>query len=210
MEKELDSIDFHSLRHTFGTLLAASGVHPKVAQDLMRHSDINLTMSRYTHTLRGQTVSAIESLPDFGLPSIQSNAASATGTDGHGAKSAYKPAYKKLAKKADFTRPPMSSIDIQNSIERQMSKASKSSLNGILDIKKDQMSASGLEYAREDSNLQPSDSKSAHKQARTFPNPRVSSVSAPVSKSTCGHPPLSLGAQYALSLLPVGPLSRYR
>ena len=47
-------IDFQSLRHAFGTMLAASGVHPKTAQDLMRHSDINLTMSRYTHTLRGQ------------------------------------------------------------------------------------------------------------------------------------------------------------
>ena len=58
-------LDFHSLRHTFGTMLAASGVHPKTAQDLMRHSDINLTMSRYTHTLRGQTARAVESLPDF-------------------------------------------------------------------------------------------------------------------------------------------------
>ena len=42
-------IDFHSLRHTTGSLLAASGVHPKIAQSIMRHSDINLTMSRYTH-----------------------------------------------------------------------------------------------------------------------------------------------------------------
>ena len=55
--------DFHSLRHCFGSLLAASGVHPKMAQDLMRHSDINLTMSRYTHTLRGQKAKAIEALP---------------------------------------------------------------------------------------------------------------------------------------------------
>ncbi len=71
---------FHSLRHTFGTMLAAVGVHPKVAQDLMRHSDINLTMSRYTHTLKGQQAAAIESLPDFGRddPNIQK----ATGTDG--------------------------------------------------------------------------------------------------------------------------------
>ena len=47
-------IDFHSLRHTTGSLLAASGVHPKVAQSIMRHSDINLTMSIYTHTLTGK------------------------------------------------------------------------------------------------------------------------------------------------------------
>ncbi len=30
-------LDFHALRHSFGTLLAAAGVHPKAAQDLMRH-----------------------------------------------------------------------------------------------------------------------------------------------------------------------------
>jgi len=72
--------DFHSLRHTTGSLLAASGVHPKVAQSIMRHSDINLTMSRYTHTLTGQEAQAIESLPDFSAPSKQ--AQRATGTDG--------------------------------------------------------------------------------------------------------------------------------
>ncbi len=58
-------IDFHGLRHTFGTMLAASGVHPKTIQTLMRHSDINLTMSRYSHSLREHQASAIEKLPDF-------------------------------------------------------------------------------------------------------------------------------------------------
>ena len=75
-------VDFHSLRHTTGSLLAASGVHPKVAQSLMRHSDINLTMSRYTHTLTGQEAQAINSLPDLLAPSSQSQRAAATGTDG--------------------------------------------------------------------------------------------------------------------------------
>ncbi len=73
---------FHSLRHTTGTLLAAAGVHPKTAQTLMRHSDINLTMSRYTHTLTGQESRAVESLPDLSTPSRQSQRAVATGTDG--------------------------------------------------------------------------------------------------------------------------------
>lgn len=74
-------VDFHSLRHTFGTLLAAMGVHPKTAQSLMRHSDINLTLSRYTHTLTGQESRAVESLPDLSLPSGQSQQAVKTGTD---------------------------------------------------------------------------------------------------------------------------------
>ena len=68
---------FHSLRHSFGTMLAASGVHPKTAQTLMRHSDINLTMSRYSHVLTGQTGKAVESLPNLSTLS----SAKATGTD---------------------------------------------------------------------------------------------------------------------------------
>ena len=66
--------DFHSLRHTTGSLLAASGVHPKVAQDLMRHSDINLTMSIYTHTLSSQRSEAIEKLPDLTTKPTQKTA----------------------------------------------------------------------------------------------------------------------------------------
>ncbi len=74
--------DFQSLRHTFGSLLAFSGVHPKTAQELMRHSDINLTMSRYTHTFTGQESKAVSGLPDLSLPSKRGQRALATGTHG--------------------------------------------------------------------------------------------------------------------------------
>jgi len=74
--------DFHALRHTTGSWLAANGVHPKVAQAIMRHSDINLTMGRYTHTLRGQEAEAVQSLPDLSLASREPQTALATGTDG--------------------------------------------------------------------------------------------------------------------------------
>ena len=57
--------DFHSLRHTFISNLAGSGVHPKIAQSLARHSDINLTMSRYTHTSMDQLGEAVQKLPDI-------------------------------------------------------------------------------------------------------------------------------------------------
>lgn len=40
--------DFHALRKTFGTLLAANGVHPREAMELMRHSDLKLTTKIYT------------------------------------------------------------------------------------------------------------------------------------------------------------------
>ena len=100
--------DFHALRHEAGTLLAATGVHPKVAQSIMRHSDINLTMSLYTHTLRGQESEAIANLPDLSLPSRKSQRA--TGTDDAAVESAYKPAYKKLAKNAYFDGQSLSPI----------------------------------------------------------------------------------------------------
>jgi len=72
--------DFHALRGQCASLLAASGVHPKVAQSIMRHGDINLTMSRYTHVLRGQESEAVSKLPDLSLPSGKRKNA-ATGTD---------------------------------------------------------------------------------------------------------------------------------
>lgn len=56
-------VDFHALRHTFITRLARAGVHPRVAQDLARHSKITLTMQHYTHTVIEDRLSALERLP---------------------------------------------------------------------------------------------------------------------------------------------------
>jgi len=74
--------DFHSLRHTMGSMLAASGIHPKTAQILMRHENINSTMQKYTHSFRGQEKTAVEGLPDLSLPHREMEKATATGTDG--------------------------------------------------------------------------------------------------------------------------------
>ena len=58
-------IDFHALRHSYGSMLAAAGVHPSIAQKLMRHSTITLTMDLYTHVYRDSDTAAIDSLPSF-------------------------------------------------------------------------------------------------------------------------------------------------
>jgi hypothetical protein len=50
---------------------AASGVHPKVAQVIMRHSNINLTMSQNTHIFRGQKSEAITKLPDLSFTKLK-------------------------------------------------------------------------------------------------------------------------------------------
>ena len=57
--------DFHSLRHTFGTNLANAGVHPRVAMELMRHSDMRLTTKVYTDAGKLPTAEAIDSLPSL-------------------------------------------------------------------------------------------------------------------------------------------------
>ena len=54
--------------------------HPKQAQSLARHSDINLTLNRYTHTTQGEQSEALERLPDLSSP--VGRQAKATGTDG--------------------------------------------------------------------------------------------------------------------------------
>lgn len=45
----LEGITFHELRHTFLSMLAINGVHPKVMQELAEHADIQTTMNVYTH-----------------------------------------------------------------------------------------------------------------------------------------------------------------
>ena len=42
------TVDVHSLRMTFGTYLALAGVAPRTAMELMRHSEVGLTMKVYT------------------------------------------------------------------------------------------------------------------------------------------------------------------
>jgi integrase len=71
--------DFHALRHTFISNLAAGGVHPKTAQRLARHSTITLTMDRYTHLRREDLAGALDTLPDL---SSKPQSAVATGTAG--------------------------------------------------------------------------------------------------------------------------------
>jgi len=58
--------DFHALRKTFGTNLHRKGVAPRVAMELMRHSDMRLTAKIYTDINQLPTAEAIQSLPGFG------------------------------------------------------------------------------------------------------------------------------------------------
>lgn len=55
-------IRFHDLRHTSATLLLSSGVHPRVVQERLGHSDIAMTLGRYSHVLEDVQQSAADAL----------------------------------------------------------------------------------------------------------------------------------------------------
>ena len=57
--------DFHALRHTFGTNLSLAGVMPRVAMELMRHSDLRLTMKIYTDATCLPAADGINRLPSL-------------------------------------------------------------------------------------------------------------------------------------------------
>jgi integrase len=48
---ELPPIRFHDLRHTSATLLLAAGVHPKIVQERLGHSQIGITLDIYSHVV---------------------------------------------------------------------------------------------------------------------------------------------------------------
>jgi integrase len=58
-------VDLHSLRKTFVTSLSASGVHPRDAMQLARHSHIGLTMGVYTDSEKLGLVEAVALMPSM-------------------------------------------------------------------------------------------------------------------------------------------------
>lgn len=57
-----DDIDFHCLRHTFGTWLAENETAIHEHRCLMRHSTLELTMKYYVHLRLGASQEAVELL----------------------------------------------------------------------------------------------------------------------------------------------------
>jgi integrase len=61
-EAGLPDIRFHDLRHSAATLLLAMGIHPKITQEMLGHSNIAMTMDVYSHVLPGMQQEAIDRL----------------------------------------------------------------------------------------------------------------------------------------------------
>lgn len=57
--------NFYALRHTHATILLEAGVHPKIVQERLGHSDIMITLNTYSHvmpTIQHRAVDAMEAL----------------------------------------------------------------------------------------------------------------------------------------------------
>lgn len=59
---ELRDIRFHDLRHTNATLLLAAGIHPKIVQERLGHSNIRMTIDTYSHLIASMGRAAAEQL----------------------------------------------------------------------------------------------------------------------------------------------------
>lgn len=55
-------IRFHDLRHTAATLMLANGEHPKIVQERLGHSDISMTLNRYSHVTMDMQRDAVDRL----------------------------------------------------------------------------------------------------------------------------------------------------
>src|SRR5437660_2961137 len=61
-EAGLPDVRFHDLRHSSATMLLMMGVHPKVVQEILGHSEISMTMDIYSHVLPTMQKEAMEKL----------------------------------------------------------------------------------------------------------------------------------------------------
>ncbi len=51
---------FHDLRHSAATILIGMGIHPKVIQELMGHSDVSITLGIYGHLFPSMRQDVVE------------------------------------------------------------------------------------------------------------------------------------------------------
>ena len=50
---QLPGTRLHDLRHTHATLMLKQGIHPKIVQERLGHSSIQLTLDTYSHVVPG-------------------------------------------------------------------------------------------------------------------------------------------------------------
>ena len=148
------TVDVHALRHTFGTMLSMAGVSPRVAQAAMRHSSIDLTMNVYTDPRLLDVQGAIESLPQISTTTEPNDNRQRMAA---GAENFSPSAVAVLvAVPTDFSRDSQSTAVTYSAFSPEMSGSPETQKTP----RKTAFSRSSDEYARRESNPQPSDPKS--------------------------------------------------
>ncbi|MGZ3630599.1 MAG: tyrosine-type recombinase/integrase [Ktedonobacteraceae bacterium] len=61
----LPAIRFHDLLHSSATMLLSMGVHPKIVQELLGHSQISMTLDTYSHVLPTMQKEAMSKLNEL-------------------------------------------------------------------------------------------------------------------------------------------------
>ena len=64
----LPNIRFHDLRHTAATLMLQQGIHPKVVQERLGHSQISMTLDTYSHVLPNMQEEAAQKIDELIIP----------------------------------------------------------------------------------------------------------------------------------------------
>ena len=149
----------HALRTTFGTHLSRVGVAPRTAQAALRHSTIELTMGNYTDPKLLDVAGAINRLPKLPLNEPQETSAVRTGTDdarlcGAEIGAVFGAERQENAVKRCPSRAKGKANLGKSEIAQTLANVQHKTSLSIPDKR-------GLKRARQDSNLQPSDSKSA-------------------------------------------------
>ncbi len=62
-------IRLHDARHTHASLMLKQGVHPKIVQERLGHSSIQITLDTYSHVAPGLQEAAAESFEKLVSPS---------------------------------------------------------------------------------------------------------------------------------------------
>ena len=64
----LAGIRLHDARHSHASLMLKQGVHPKIVQERLGHSSIQITLDTYSHVSPGLQQSAAETFDSIVLP----------------------------------------------------------------------------------------------------------------------------------------------
>jgi len=75
----LKVIRFHDLRHTHDSLILKQGIHPKIVQERLGHSSIQITLDTYSHVAPGLQEAAANRFDELVTPKHEREAAENSG-----------------------------------------------------------------------------------------------------------------------------------